>query len=243
MKAQVHRSNTRGSADHGWLKAKHTFSFADYFNPNRIHFGALRVLNDDHIAPSMGFPTHPHRDMEIVTVPLSGALEHKDSQGHQAVIHSGEVQLMSAGRGVRHSEFNASDTDEVNVLQTWVIPKERGIAPRYEQKYFAPEGRKNQWQDVVVPLTEDSASEALKINQDAYYARSDLDAGYELSYQLRQPDHGVYMFVINGEVEIGGEKLGPRDAVGLSQTHAVKIKALSASEILAIEVPMLELLY
>ena len=234
MKTVVHKSETRGYANHGWLKSRHTFSFAGYYNHERVHFGALRVLNDDQVAGGQGFGTHPHENMEIVSIPLLGDLEHKDSTGRNEVIRSGDVQIMSAGSGIRHSEFNHSGEDEVHFLQIWVFPRERDIEPRYGQKAFSPDDRVNRFQTVVSPDDEN----ALWINQDAYFSMADLDAGTELTYEVRKPGNGLYFFVLNGEVEIAGEKLDSRDAVGVTDTAKVDIKAGSYTEILAIEVPM-----
>lgn len=234
MKTVVHRSESRGFADHGWLRSRHSFSFAGYYNPERVHFGALRVLNDDQVAGGQGFGTHPHQNMEIVSIPLYGDLEHKDSTGRNEVIRSGDVQIMSAGSGIRHSEFNHNRDEEVHFLQVWIFPKERDIEPRYGQKTFSADDRQNKFQTVVAPDND----AALWINQDAYFSMADLDAGTSLTYQIKKPGNGVYFFVLNGEVAIAGEKLDSRDAVGISEASEVNIKASSYAEILAIEVPM-----
>ena len=234
MKTAVHRSDSRGLADHGWLKSRHTFSFARYHNPERMHFGALRVLNDDQVAEGMGFGTHPHDNMEIVSIPLEGDLAHKDSTGRNEVIRQGDVQIMSAGTGIQHSEFNHNKNQEVHFLQIWVFPKQRNIEPRYEQKTYRAEDRMNKWQTVVSP-TEESA---VKINQDATFSLANLDAGTELTYEVKHPGNGVYFFVLNGEVTAADEKLDTRDAVGVSDTDSFKVKASSYAEVLAIEVPM-----
>lgn len=234
MKTVVHKSESRGTANHGWLNSKHSFSFAGYYNPERMHFGALRVLNDDQVAEGMGFGTHPHDNMEIVSIPLYGDLEHKDSTGKNEVIRQGDVQIMSAGTGLQHSEYNHNKDKEVQFLQIWVFPKKRDIEPRYEQKTYSPEGRVNQWQTVVSPTDGD----AVWINQDATFSLANLDAGSTLDYEVKQPGNGVYLFVLTGEVEAAGEKLDTRDAVGVSDTDAFKVKAGSYAEVLAIEVPM-----
>ncbi len=235
MNAIVHKSESRGSADHGWLKARHTFSFANYHDPERMGFGALRVLNDDIVAPSMGFSTHPHQNMEIVTVPLVGALQHKDSVGNESVIRHGEVQLMSAGKGVRHSEFNASQQEPVNLLQIWVLPEKLNIDPRYEQKRFNAEGRANAWQLVVSPM--DKSLEGVKINQDAYFSLGDLEAQRTLVYTPYQAQNLLYLFVIDGDVMVESQALKRRDAIGLSDFTSIEIKAQTNSQLLAIEIP------
>ncbi|OEK07227.1 pirin family protein [Roseivirga misakiensis] len=234
MKTIVHKAESRGFADHGWLRSRHTFSFAGYHNPERVHFGALRVLNDDQVAAGKGFGTHPHDNMEIVSIPLYGDLAHKDSTGNEKVIKSGDVQIMSAGSGLRHSEYNHSQEDEVQFLQIWVFPKERDIEPRYEQKTFSAEDRVNKFQTVVSP----EETSAVWINQDAFFSLANLDAGTELTYEVKKPGNGVYFFVLNGELSIAGEKLDTRDAVGVSDTESAHLKASSYAEVLAIEVPM-----
>ncbi|MBO3699019.1 pirin family protein [Roseivirga sp. E12] len=234
MNTVVHKSDSRGFADHGWLKSRHSFSFAGYYNPDRVHFGALRVLNDDIVAGGQGFGTHPHDNMEIVSIPLYGNLEHKDSTGTGEVIKTGDVQIMSAGSGLRHSEFNHSKEDEVQFLQIWVFPKERDITPRYEQKSFDIEDRINTFQTVVSP----EGGDALWINQDAYFSLANLDAGTSLTYEVKKPGNGVYFFVLNGDIEIAGQSLSSRDAVGVTEAASINIKAKSYAEILAIEIPM-----
>ncbi len=235
MKKNLHRASERGFANHGWLKSYHSFSFSSYYNPNKMNFGLLRVLNDDVVAGGKGFGTHSHQDMEIVSIPLYGALAHKDSTGRSEVIRSGEVQIMSAGRGIAHSEFNHSQTDNVNFLQIWVYPKEQGIEPRYEQKVFAESDRKNRFQTVVSP---DRASGGVWINQDAYFSLGDFDADKAITYTLKSNSHGVYFFVIEGAAEIGGETLKKRDALGIWDSDTVDVKFLQPTKLLAIEVPM-----
>ncbi|MFD2247059.1 pirin family protein [Pontibacter ruber] len=231
----VHRAATRGHANHGWLDSYHTFSFARYYNPERIGFGLLRVLNDDVVAPGMGFGAHPHDNMEIVSIPLSGALEHQDSTGNKEVIRSNDVQIMSAGSGLTHSEYNHSKTDKVNFLQIWVFPKEQNIKPRYEQKTFKPEERVNKLQTVVSPEQNDGA---IWINQDAWFTFGTLKAGFSETYKLHKTGNGVYAFVINGEVEVDGEKLGKRDGLGIADTESITIKTSADAELLLMEVPM-----
>jgi len=235
MKKIVHRAETRGLADHGWLKSYHTFSFANYHNPERMRFGLLRVLNDDSVAAGEGFGKHPHDNMEIISIPLSGSLEHQDSMGNKIVIQPNEVQIMSAGTGVKHSEYNHSQTEDVKFLQIWVFPKEKNISPRYEQKVFSEQERKNQLKLVVSPGREDGA---LWINQDAYFSLGDLDQGTSLNYKIRKEGNGVYLFVLEGTIEAAGETLQRRDGLGVSETNSVDIKAGSAAKVLLMEVPM-----
>lgn len=235
FKSVIHRAKTRGYFDHGWLKTYHTFSFAGYYDKSRIHFGMLRVINDDVIAPGKGFGTHPHDNMEIVTLPLSGSLAHRDSMGHEEVISENEIQVMSAGSGMTHSEYNASDTEEVSLLQIWVFPKEHDIEPRYDQKIYDPFLMKNTILTVVSPEKDENV---LWINQDAYFSLSDLDAEIGIEYKIRKSGNGVYIFVIDGTISIEGETLESRDGMGLEGTDSVKIKAESGSKILFIEVPM-----
>ncbi len=234
MKKVIHKASTRGFADHGWLKSYHTFSFAGYYDPERVHFGLLRVFNDDLVEGGRGFGKHPHDNMEIVSIPLSGALHHQDSTGRDKVINTNDVQIMSGGKGISHSEFNASPTDPVNFLQIWVFPKEKNIDPRYEQKTFAPEGRKNKFQVVVSP--EDK--EAVWINQDAYFSLGNFDKGTTAEYKIRKNGNGVYAFILNGSATVNGEALEKRDAVGISETDLLTIEASSDVEILLVEVPM-----
>jgi redox-sensitive bicupin YhaK (pirin superfamily) len=235
MKTIIHRNASRGQADHGWLKAKHTFSFAGYHDPSRVHFGLLRVLNDDIVEGGKGFGAHPHVNMEIVTVPLSGALHHQDNTGRSGIIRSGDVQIMSAGSGIVHSEVNASAEDPVNLLQIWVFPKERDIKPRYEQKTFSQEERKNKFQVVVSPLADDGG---VWINQDAKFLLADPSAGTSLEYKRAFDNTGIYLFVINGSVDIAGERLDKRDAIAISETGSISLKAETDSRILLMEIPL-----
>jgi quercetin 2,3-dioxygenase len=233
----IHKSNTRGNANHGWLNANHSFSFANYYNPQRMHFGVLRVLNDDIVAPSMGFGTHPHDNMEIITLPLRGALRHKDNMGNQAVIQANEVQVMSAGTGVTHSEFNANSDADVNLLQIWLFPKLRNVQPRYDQRSFKPENRVNELQTVVTPLGQEEG-ESVGIHQDAWFSLGTLEANIEKTYPVRLKSNGVYIFVIEGDVTVDGNLLNKRDAIGIWDTDSVNIKAESNAEILIMDVPM-----
>lgn len=231
----IHTSESRGLANHGWLKSRHTFSFADYYNPERMQFGALRVINDDFIDAGMGFGAHPHRDMEIITIPLEGALKHQDSMGTSSVITRGEIQIMSAGTGITHSEFNASEAYPVKLLQIWVLPKKLSVKPRYEQKAFLLEDRKNKIKTVVSP---DGREGSVSINQDAFFSLTDLSEGEFISYQCQHPGNGVYIFVISGEIEIDGRSFKSRDAVGIEEFTEVKLLAHKNSEVLLMEVPV-----
>lgn len=229
-------ADKRGYANHGWLEARHSFSFAGYYDPERIHYGVLRVLNDDIVQPGMGFGKHPHDNMEIITIALEGALEHKDSMGHTEVIRPGEVQVMSAGTGIFHSEYNHNKDQTVNILQSWIFPHKKNVEPRYEQVMFDEEGRTNKLQTLVSPMDKDDAG--LKIHQDAWIYRSKLDGGKSATHQLHSDKHGLYIFVIEGSVTVGDQEIGRRDAFGISETEAVTITANSDSDFLVYEVPM-----
>lgn len=239
MKTILHKAKDRGHANHGWLNANHSFSFANYFDKDKIQFGALRVLNDDTIAPKMGFGTHPHDNMEIITIPLSGVLKHRDNihQDWQSVL-PGEVQVMSAGTGVKHSEINGSNEESLSLFQIWIIPHKRNVEPQYGQKSFSPDDRKNTLQTLVTSVNNPDDG-SLKIYQDAVLSRIDLDKGQSFEYQLKgKRHHGVYMMIINGGVTVANEKLNSRDAIGISETDSFTIHASEASEVLFIEVPM-----
>jgi len=235
MKTIFHPAKDRGHANFGWLDSNHSFSFGQWYNPEKVHFGALRVLNDDIVTGGAGFGTHPHDNMEIVSIPISGSIAHKDSTGTDGIIETGDVQIMSAGKGIRHSEYNASKNDSVNFLQIWVLPKLANIQPRYDQKKFSETDRTNKWQVVVSP---DEKEGGVWINQDARFSLSLLQAGKELEYSNTFKGNGVYLFVIDGEVEAAGQKLDKKDAAGISETDRFTIKANKDSKILAIEVPM-----
>jgi hypothetical protein len=236
MKKVLHTASSRGHANHGWLNSFHTFSFAGYHNPSRVHFGMLRVLNDDVVAPGMGFGTHPHENMEIVSIPLSGALHHKDTTGRDEIIRSGDVQIMSAGSGISHSEMNASRNEAVNFLQLWIFPKLENITPRYEQKTFEKSDRLNKFQTVVSPIENDGA---IFINQDAFLSLTDISSANTLEYKLHSNNAGVYVFVLEGSVTIDGEKLSRRDGLGISDTVSFNITADDDASLLLIEIPML----
>jgi quercetin 2,3-dioxygenase len=234
MKTILHKANTRGHASFGWLNSYHTFSFGHYYSPDRIHFGALRVLNDDTVKGGMGFSKHPHDNMEIVSIPLSGDLHHKDTTGRDEIIRQHDVQIMSAGSGIAHSETNANHDKEVKFLQIWVFPKVKNIEPRYQQKSFKPEDRLNQVLTVVAPDDEN----AVWINQDAWFSLANLEAGVEKTYQIKRKENGVYAFIIGGQVTINGEQLDARDGLGIWETDTIHISANSNAEVLLIDVPM-----
>ena len=235
MKTVYHKADTRGHANHGWLNSYHTFSFANYQNPERTHFGVLRVLNDDTVTQGMGFGTHPHRDMEIISIPLEGDLEHKDSMGTTAVIKKGEIQVMSAGTGVMHSEYNKNKDQAVKFLQIWVFPREVGVEPRYDQQSIKEGEKINDFQQILSP---DKDDDGVWIHQDAWFNWGDLSAGVERSYPLHGSDNGVYFFVISGQVEVAGEQLSSSDGLGVWETKEVSVKALSDAVVLTMEVPM-----
>jgi len=232
----IHKAATRGHADHGWLRTNHTFSFADYYNPERVHFGALRVLNDDYIAGGMGFGTHPHDNMEIITIPLEGDLEHKDSMGNGTVIKHGDVQVMSAGTGITHSEYNHNRTKPVQLLQIWVFPNKRNVTPRYDQITLDVNQRRNKLQQILSPSSDD---EGVWIHQDAWFHIGRFDQNFETTYTWKKQGNGVYVFVIKGDITVNGTALNERDGSGIWNTDSMSIQANSAdAELLIIEVPM-----
>ena len=235
MKTILHKAGDRGSADYGWLKPNYYFSFAQFHNPEKVHFGLLRVLNDDFIAGGGAFGTHPHDNMEIVTIPFTGALEHKDSTGGQGIIKAGDIQIMSAGTGVQHSEANASKTEPVTLFQVWIFPKQRNIKPRYDQRNFDINDRLNNWQVVVSPI---EADKALWINQDARFSLTKLEAGKSLQYENAFKGNGVFLVNISGVVTVDDKTLQKRDALGISDSDSFTITASEDAELLAIEVPM-----
>jgi redox-sensitive bicupin YhaK (pirin superfamily) len=233
---RIHKAESRGAADHGWLKARHTFSFAGYYDEDREQFGALRVLNDDIIGAGYGFGMHPHNNMEIITIPLEGALRHKDSMGHTSVIKAGDVQVMSAGKGLTHSEYNASETDSLNLLQIWLFPKSRNIEPRYGETTFDVTKMEGEWLNVVAPLGD--KSDALQINQDAWFSLGKFQKGKTVSYSKKRAGNGLYVFVIEGEVTIGEEVLSRRDAIGITETDIIELTAADHAYVLIMDVPM-----
>ncbi len=235
MKSVLHKADTRGHANHGWLNSYHTFSFAHYHNPERVHFGMLRVLNDDTVTQGMGFGTHPHDNMEIISIPLEGDLEHQDSMGNKQVIRQGDVQVMSAGTGIFHSEKNHHKDKPVKFLQIWVFPNKKNVTPRYDQMTLEKGRNHNQWQQVISPNADD---EGVWIHQNAWFHMTKLDAGKSLDYQVKAKGNGLYYFVLEGEVEVDGQQLGRRDGFGIWETELSKIKASSNAEVLLMEVPM-----
>ena len=237
MKKILHPAKTRGNADYGWLKANYSFSFANYFDPNRVQFGVLRVLNDDTVAPAMGFGRHPHQNMEIVTIPQSGGVRHKDSMGNEGVVSTGEIQVMSAGSGVEHSEINASAKDPLKLFQIWVFPETENVEPRYDQKKIENLLSPNQISTVVKPRTEANENE-LWIHQQAYFNLGEFTEDKDVNYTLKQKGHGVYIMVIEGSATIDGETLNTRDAIGVWETDTVSIKIAKGTRLLLIEVPM-----
>lgn len=235
MNKVIHLADSRGFADLGWLKTHHTFSFADYHNPLRVRFGLLRVLNDDYIEPGKGFDFHPHDNMEIVTIPLRGSIRHQDSLGNEFVIRSGEIQRMSAGTGIVHSEYSASKSEISNLLQIWIFPKIRNIPPSYSQKTYDLNGRKNNFQLIISP---DGRDGSININQDAFFNLSDLNQGTELKYKINIQGNGLYLFVISGVIKVLDEILYSRDGMGISDISEIPILAEKDSEILLMEVPV-----
>ena len=235
MKTVLHKANTRGHANHGWLDSHHTFSFANYYNPERMNFGVLRVLNDDVVAPGMGFGTHPHDNMEIISIPLEGDLEHKDSMGNVAVIKEGDVQVLSAGTGITHSEYNKNKDKKVKFLQIWVFPKVKNVTPRYDQISIRDIAKTNEFYQVLSPNKED---QGVWINQDAWFHIGNFTKGHLDEYKVKKEGNGVYAFVLDGEVEINQEKLSKRDGMGIWNTDSFNVKATENARILLMEVPM-----
>ena len=231
----LHKASTRGHANHGWLNSFHTFSFANYYDPERIHFGALRVLNDDTVEAGMGFGTHPHDNMEIISIPLEGDLEHKDSMGNVTVIKQGDIQVMSAGTGIHHSEYNRNKDQRVKFLQIWVLPNQKKVTPRYDQITLDMEDRHNKLQQVLSPNADD---EGVWIHQNAWFHMGKLDKGVSVDYSLKAPGNGVYAFILKGEVTIDGQQLNTRDGFGIWDTDKFSVKADSDTELLLMEVPM-----
>ena len=231
----LHKASSRGHADHGWLNAYHSFSFASWYNPERIQFGMLRVLNDDTVAAGMGFGTHPHDNMEIITIPLEGDLAHKDSMGNSSTIKTGDVQVMSAGTGIQHSEFNPNADLQTKLFQIWLFPKYRNVEPRYQQITLDVAKQKNSFAQILSPNPDD---EGVWIHQDAWFYLSDFEANFSKTLALQKEDNGFYMMNIEGEIEVNGEKLEKRDAIGIWETNEIEIKANSDSRFLIMEIPM-----
>ena len=237
MTTQLFESNTRGKADFGWLKANFSFSFGNYFNPERVQFGMLRVLNDDTIAGGSGFGTHGHANMEIITIPLKGGLQHRDSMGNEGVIGFGEVQVMSAGSGVEHSEMNASQKNEAKTLQLWVFPDTENVAPRYDQKSFDIENQINTFVNIVSPKDKNDGN-ALWVYQKTFFHLGIFDSNTTIKYEVKIPKNGVYLFLIEGEIEVNNQTLKARDAMGITDFDQFEIKISTKSKILLVEVPM-----
>lgn len=231
----LHKANTRGNANHGWLNAYHSFSFASWYNPERIQFGVLRVLNDDTIAGGMGFGTHPHDNMEIITIPLEGDLAHKDSMGNESVIKTGDIQVMSAGTGIQHSEFNPNATEQTKLFQIWLFPKNRNVTPRYQQITLDPSEQKNNFAQILSPNANDAG---VWIHQDAWFYLSDFDCGFSKSLTLNKERNGFYIITIEGEIEVNDTTLEKRDAIGIWETNELVIKATTQSKFLIMEIPM-----
>lgn len=230
-----HSADSRGDANHGWLHSRHTFSFANYYNPERMNFGLLRVLNDDYVAAGEGFGTHPHNNMEIISIPLEGDLEHKDSMGNVSVIRHGDIQVMSAGSGVRHSEYNKNQDQAVKFLQIWIFPDKKDVTPRYDQMTLNLEDRKNNFQQVISPNPDDSG---LWIHQNAWFFMSDLDKGVSKEYMMQAPGNGLYVFVLNGNVTVDQQAMSTRDGLGVWDTSKIVFHADSDVSLLLMEVPM-----
>jgi hypothetical protein len=231
----LHKAATRGHANHGWLDSHHTFSFANYYNPERMLFGAVRVLNDDTVKGGMGFGTHPHDNMEIISIPLEGDLQHKDSMGNTAVIKQGDIQVMSAGTGIYHSEQNKNKEEAVKFLQIWIFPNKKNVTPRYDQVTLNVADRHNKLQQVLSPIAEDAG---VWIYQDAWFHMGNLDKGVSVKYDLKKEGNGVYAFVLKGDVTINGQQLNTRDGFGISEVKELNISADSDAELLLMEVPM-----
>ena len=236
MTKNIYKASDRGHADHGWLNTWHSFSFAGYYDPDKTSFGKLRVLNDDTVAPGKGFGMHPHDNMEIITIPLSGALEHKDSMGNSGVIKAGEIQVMSAGSGIYHSEFNHSREEKVSLLQIWVIPDRRDVEPRYDQLAYDKSKTMNNLYQLVSP---EKSDEGLWIYQQSWFSLGEMDKDRTFSYSFKKKGNGIYLFVIEGRVETCGVILEKRDAIGTTETEEIEIRSLDESKILLIEIPMI----
>lgn len=235
MKAIKHTAESRGKANFGWLDSKHTFSFGRYFNPERVHFGVLRVLNDDTVSGGMGFDTHAHDNMEIISIPLEGSLKHKDSMGNEAIIASGEIQVMSAGTGIRHSEFNNHGSEPVKFLQIWVIPKEQNVTPRYQQIELDAVSMKNNLAEVAGPI---GNTTGVGMHQDAWFSMGDFEKDTEVEYKLKGHNTGVYAFVLNGNFTIGEYEVAHRDGLAVTDAEYLQIKTTGGGRILLMEVPL-----
>jgi len=237
MKTEIHPASERGHANHDWLDTYHSFSFATYFNPTREKFGCLRVLNDDTIAGGTGFDLHPHNNMEIITIILEGVLEHRDSMGNTQVIKPGEVQVMTAGTGIFHAEYNHSETEPVKLFQLWIFPRQKDLKPRYDQKFYNELLNGNKLVTLVTP-DNDPQDDTLWIHQDAYVSTIRLQKASEFEYQVRIPGNGIFVFVIDGKIHVNANNLAARDAIGITETTSFEIQATENSRLLFIEVPM-----
>ncbi|MDF3026912.1 MAG: Pirin domain protein [Fluviicola sp.] len=235
MKTIFHSENSRGHANHGWLNAKHSFSFASWYNPDRVHFGTLRVLNDDTVSPGMGFGTHPHDNMEIITIPLEGAIAHKDSMGNSATINAGEIQVMSAGTGVQHSEFNPNEDQDLKLFQIWLFPNKRNVEPRYDQQKIAVNEHPNEFVQILSPDKDDAG---VWIHQDAWFHMGKFTEDKTLTYEFKNPANGLYVMQIEGSSVIDGQQLNRRDALGIMDTSSVTLHITKDSTLLLMEVPM-----
>jgi redox-sensitive bicupin YhaK (pirin superfamily) len=236
MEFTLHKAESRGFADHGWLKSAHTFSFANYYNPERIHFGVLRVLNDDYVAPGMGFGMHPHENMEIISIPLSGELEHKDSMGNTSTIKKGDIQVMSAGTGINHNEYNSNQKEPVKFLQIWVIPNKKNVTPRYDQITLNLDDNKNKLQQILSPNPSD---EGVWIHQNAWFHMGKFENKQNENYTLRNKENGIYIFLLEGRLSVNGQELERRDGLGIKKTEVINLIALeNNTEVLLMEVPL-----
>ena len=235
MNSVIHKANTRGYADHGWLKANHSFSFANYYNPDRMSFGVIRVLNDDSIAPERGFGTHPHDNMEIITIPLEGDLKHKDNMGNGTVIKNGDIQVMSAGTGITHSEFNANNDSHCKLLQIWLFPNKKNVTPRYDQISISTLSKKNKLYQILSPNKND---EGVWIHQNAWFHIGKYDSKSKDEYSLNDKENGIYLFVIDGEININNQRLSKRDGMGLWNLSQINFEAEANSRLLVMEVPL-----
>ncbi len=231
----LHKAYTRGNANHGWLNAFHSFSFANWRNPERDNFGVLRVLNDDTIAGGMGFGTHSHANMEIITIPLEGDLAHKDSMGNAETIRTGDIQVMSAGTGIEHSEFNPNADQQTKLLQIWLFPKTQNVTPRYQQITLQTENSKNKLQQILSPNPDDAG---VWIHQDAWFHLADFDSDFQTTYSVKKPTNGLYIFVISGSISVDGQQLNLKDGLGITDFETIEIKAISDAKFLLMEIPM-----
>ena len=235
MKTVLHKATSRGHANHGWLDSHHTFSFANYYNPERMNFGVLRVLNDDIVQGGRGFRTHPHDNMEIISIPLKGDLEHKDNMGNSTIIKQGDIQVMSAGTGIKHSEYNKNKEKEVRFLQIWMFPNKKNVRPRYDQITLKENDNKNKFQQILSP---DRNDEGVWVHQNAWFSIGSLEGGCEEIYKLKNQNNGIYAFVLEGEVNIEGQDLSKRDGFGIWDINSITIKATNDAKVLLMDVPM-----